>query len=302
MSKKVVRGLLRSDGKPNFSNAVSSKPGELEYLMQHPVHFASLRSPIIKGIDTMITNSVRRLPITDAKGCLMGIVTATDVVNFLGGGDYYCIIKVKHGGRFFSALNEPLESITTKNVIYANACESFADVLEKMIVNNKGAVPIVKNEKELVGIITEHDIVRFLSGRSMNQKVGDCMTRNPVFASPEISIGSTSKLMVSNGFRRVPIKKDDEIVGMVTTSDIVRYFGEGRAFRRVLLDEMDQVLSAPVTEIMRTDVVTVDADMLLGDVAPIIAASMVGAVLVKEKGVTTGIFTERDMLTALVLP
>jgi CBS domain-containing protein len=301
MSKKVVRGFLRSDGKPNFSNAVSTKPGELEYLMQHPVHYATLRSPIIKGMDTMITYGVRRLPITDATGSLMGIVTATDMVNFLGGGDYYCIIKVKHGGRFFSALNEPLESITTKNVIFANICESFAEVLEKMVVNNKGAVPIVKDDKELVGILTEHDVVKFLSGRSLNLKVGDRMTRNPVFASPEISIGSTSKLMVSNGFRRLPIKKGDDIVGIATTMDIVRYFGEGRAFRRVLLDEMDQVLSAPVSDIMRTDIVTVDADMPLGEVAPIIAASTCGAVLVKESGAIAGIFTERDLLAALAI-
>jgi len=83
MSKRVVRGFLRSDGKPDFSTSKFTKPGELEYLSQKPVYSATSRSPIIKGIDLMISRGVRRVPITDSRGTLFGIVTSMDVVNFL---------------------------------------------------------------------------------------------------------------------------------------------------------------------------------------------------------------------------
>ena len=304
MPPKVVRGFLRSrraDFRPKLSSAVYSKPKELKYLIHKPVYSATSKSPIIRGIDVMITRGVRRVPITGSKNELLGMVTATDVVNFLGGGDYYKIVKSKHKGRFFSALYEPLESIMSRDVVCADLSDTFSSVLEKTILKNHGAIPIVGRSKRLVGIITEYDVVRYLSGRTMTEKVRDHMTRNPLFASPNISIRSAARLMVSNGFRRIPLKKKDEVVGMVTTVDIVRYIGEGSAFRRLLLDEMDRVMSVPVSEIMRTGVVFVKSDLSLGDAAPLISGSGVGAVLAEEDGDAVGILTERDLLTALAI-
>jgi CBS domain-containing protein len=73
MTPRLVRGFLRSDGTPNFSSAVFSKPKELDYIIQKPVFSATARSPIIKRIDIMLTKGVRRIPIVDSKNLLMGI-------------------------------------------------------------------------------------------------------------------------------------------------------------------------------------------------------------------------------------
>jgi len=299
MSKRIVRGFLRDDGKPNFNTSLFEKPGELEYLSQKPVYSATSRSPIIKGIDLMISKGVRRIPITDAKEDLLGIVTSMDIVNFLGGGSYYNIVKSKHSGRFFSALNEPLESIMTKNVVFAETCESFSDVLEKMIRHGYSAMPIVKKPRTLVGIITEYDIVHYLAGRSSSETVEEHMSRNPVIASPDITISSAAKLMVSNGFRRIPLKREDAMVGIVTATDIVRYIGEGSAFRKIMMDEMEQVMAQPVEEIMMTNVVSVDKGLPIGEAAPMIRSSGVGAVLVRDNGEMVATPTERDLMMAL---
>lgn len=301
MPKKVVRGFLRSDGKQNFFTVVYSKPREVDYVMRKPVYSVTSKSPIIRGIDIMITRGVRRLPITGPKSSLVGIVTATDVVNFLGGGVYFNIVEHRHGGRFFSALYEPIESIMTREVVHADIREPFSTVLEKMLTNNVGALPILDESGCLLGIITEHDVVGYLSGRAISTKVREHMTRNPVFASPETSIKSAAKLMVSNGFRRLPLKDKEGLVGIVTTMDIIRYIGEGSAFRRILLDEMDAVFNVPVKEIMRTNVVRVGVDMEVGEVAPLIRSSGIGAVLVEEGGDVVGILTERDLLMALAI-
>ncbi|MGQ9759349.1 MAG: CBS domain-containing protein [Candidatus Methanomethylicaceae archaeon] len=301
MPKKLVRGFLRSDGTPNFSTVVYAKPKELEYIMRKPIHSATSKSPIIRGIEIMITKGVRRLPITGPKGVLTGIVTATDVVNFLGGGEYFKIVEHRYGGRFFSALYEPIESIMTREVVHANIREPFSSILEKMFRSNVGAVPIVDDSKSLLGIITEHDVVGYLSDRVVSSKVRDHMTLNPVFASTETSIKSAAKLMVSNGFRRLPLKDEGGLAGIVTTMDIIRYIGEGSAFRRILLDEMEAVLSIPVKEIMRTNVVRVNGDLNLGEVAPLIRSSGIGAVLVEEGSEVVGILTERDLLMAIAI-
>jgi len=301
VSPKLVRGFLRSDGTPNFSSAVYSKPNELEYIIHKPVFSITQRSPIVRAIDLMLSKAVRRLPVTDANGRLKGIMTATDIVNFLGGGEYYNIVRLKHGGRFFSALYEPVESIMSRDVVSAVVTEKFSCVLERMIAENVGAIPVVSKEGSLLGIITEYDVVRYLSGRAMTESVSDWMTRNPVVAPPTISLKSASRLMISNGFRRLPVMKENLVLGMVTTVDILRYIGEGSAFRRLLLDEMDQVLSAPVSEVMRMGTIIVKSDVQLGEVAPLIKTSGVGAVLVEESGEVKGILTERDLLAALAI-
>ncbi|MBC7113995.1 MAG: CBS domain-containing protein, partial [Candidatus Methanomethyliales bacterium] len=72
-------------------------------------------------------------------------------------------------------------------------------------------------------------------------------------------------------------------------------------FRRILLDEMDAVLSTPVKEIMRTNVVKVSGDLQVGEAAPLIRSSGVGAVLVEDDGKVVGILTERDLLMALAI-
>lgn len=298
MSRRVVRGFLRSDGTPNFSNNVYSKPKELEYLVQRPVVSATANTPIIKAIDLMLSKGIRRIPITTSKGELIGIITATDMVNFFGGGEYYNLVKLRYGGRFFSALYAPVESIMTREVVSADVDESFSDVLGKMIRENVGSVPVVDGGI-LMGIITEYDVVRYLSGRSMTGRVEDYMSRNPVMASPNITIKSIARLMVSNGFRRIPIVEGGDVRGIVTTMDIVRYFGEGKAFRKIILDEMDQVISVSAKEIMSEGAVKVSPGDKLGDVAPLIRTSGVGAVLVEHGGTIVGILTERDLLMAL---
>lgn len=298
MSRRVIRGFLRSDGTPNFSNNVYSKPKELEFIIQRPVVSATINTPIIKAIDLMISKGIRRIPIISAKNELTGIITATDIVNFFGGGEYYNLVKLRYDGRFFSALYAPAESIMSRDVVCAEIDESFSDVLGKMVRENVGSVPVVEDGK-LVGIITEYDVVKYLSGRSITSKVEDHMTRNPVMASPEISIKSAARLMVSNGFRRIPIVEGNDVKGIITTMDIVRYFGEGKAFRKILLDEMDQVISVPAKEIMSVGAVKVSPADQLGEVAPKIRTSGVGAVLVEDGGAIVGILTERDLLLAL---
>jgi predicted transcriptional regulator len=160
-------------------------------------------------------------------------------------------------------------------------------------------MPVVKKSKTLAGIITEYDVVHYLSGRSSTETVQKYMSRNPLIAAPDITISSAAKLMVSNRFRRIPLKKEDTVVGIVTATDIVRYIGEGSAFRKILMDEMDQVMARPVEEIMMTNVVTVDTDLPIGEAAPIIRSSGVGAVLVRDRGELVGILTERDLIMAL---
>jgi CBS domain-containing protein len=57
--------------------------------------------------------------------------------------------------------------------------------------------------------------------------VGEVMTRSVVALSPDASVQEAAELMVKRGIHRVLVLRDDELVGIVTTTDVVRAVAEG---------------------------------------------------------------------------
>lgn len=72
---------------------------------------------IFGAIETLTQWGVRRLPIVDpGTHRLKGILTARDVVDFLGGGEKFNLINVKHDGNFLAAINESVSRIMKHEV------------------------------------------------------------------------------------------------------------------------------------------------------------------------------------------
>jgi len=297
---RVVRGFLRSDAKPNFSNEVYEKPRELDLIAKKPVITITKLSPIIKAVDTMVSKGIRRLPVVDAANRLIGLVTSTELVNFFGGGDYFNIIKVRHGGNFYSAINEPIEQIAAKNVVYANIRESFLDVLEKMLKTGYGAIPILTDEGKVYGIVTERDVVNLLAGKPSDKRVEDVMTTELITIGKDETVGDAARKMIANHIRRLPVVEDNRVIGIVVTMDLLRFFG-GEAFRKLILGNVEEVLTTPVREIMSQNLFTISPSESLGSAADAMRKYGVGALLVVDQEGLQGIITERDLLLALSL-
>ena len=134
---------LRSDGKPNFSDRVHERESELEIIMRKDVKKLTPTETIGKAVKVMREPIYRRLPITSAVGEIVGVLTSSDVVNYLGGGEYYNIILKRHKGIIYHALEEPIATIMSKNVVYSYMKETIKDVLEKMIIYGVGVIPVV---------------------------------------------------------------------------------------------------------------------------------------------------------------
>ena len=57
--------------------------------------------------------------------------------------------------------------------------------------------------------------------------VAEVMTRSVVALAPESTVREAAELMVKRGIHRVLVLKDDQLVGIVTTTDVVRAVAEG---------------------------------------------------------------------------
>jgi len=98
------------------------------------------------------------------------------------------------------------------------------EVIQKMIKFNIGSVIVIKRGKP-AGIITERDVLESLIeiNRSMDLTEAKDIMSGPLITIEEYAdIEQASKLMLKNKIKKLPVVNDGNLIGIITTSDIVR--------------------------------------------------------------------------------
>ncbi len=271
------------------------REGEIMTIAKSPVITMATTTPVYDGIRIMVKEGFRRIPIVDpGTKRLRGIVTASDIINYLGGGEKFQIIQREHSGNFFKAINEPVRHIMTPEVVSVYISAKISDAIDIMVKHEVGGLPVVDEESRVWAIITERDIVTIFGGMISGAKVADLMSKKVVTAMPKTSILKAEKKMIKNGFRRLPIVSEGKLVGIVTIMDILRFFGSGKVFQHLQSGTIDHVLQTPVIETAVKDVVTVDRNVDVGEAAQLMWEKGIGALPVLENEKLIGIITERD--------
>lgn len=296
MKRESFRRTLRGTGQLDLKARASKKhEGEILTVAKSPVTMVSPTTPIYDAIQKMAKEGFRRLPITNPGTKLLeGIVTATDIVEYLGGGQKFEIIQQKFGGNFFKALNEPIKLIMTQKVVSIKTSAKISEAIEKMKESNLGGLPVVDEKDCLKAIVTERDIAVLFAERTSGVTVAQLMSEKVVTALPKTTIFEAEKTMTTRGFRRLPIVSDGKIMGIVTAMDIIRFFGCGDVFKHLKSGTMIQVLETPALEIASKNVSTVEPETDVGQAAKVMREKDIGAVPVVKNGRLVGIFTERD--------
>ncbi len=102
----------------------------------------------------------------------------------------------------------------------------LADAAKLLTDRRIGAAVVTDPPGQVVGILSERDIVRTLATRRedcIGLKVADAMTRNVVTCAPEDSIAGLMALMTERRFRHVPVKDGDRLAGIISLGDVVKY-------------------------------------------------------------------------------
>jgi len=99
------------------------------------------------------------------------------------------------------------------------------DALDKLAEHNIGALIVTDADGEIVGIISERDIVRALPQRGpevLNAEVSEIMTSPLVTATPHTDVVDAMRSMTDKRVRHLPVLDDGELVGIVSIGDIVK--------------------------------------------------------------------------------
>ena len=102
--------------------------------------------------------------------------------------------------------------------------DTLADVADLLVGHNIGSL-IVMHEEEMIGIITERDILRACAatrGPLEFLKVSERMTRCPVVASPNDEVQDIMCIMTERRIRHVPVVERGNLVGIVSIGDTVK--------------------------------------------------------------------------------
>ena len=121
-------------------------------------------------------------------------------------------------------MNEPLSQIMTRNVVTAAADDTLAVARGIFLKNKVHHLPIVHGSK-LVGILTTYDLFRVTGPNKDYDQIyiRDVMTKKVATLEPEDKIGSAAELFLENLFHAVPIVKEGELKGIVTSFDVIKY-------------------------------------------------------------------------------
>ena len=110
-----------------------------------------------------------------------------------------------------------------------------------------GALLVADEEENLLGIVSERDIMRQCHARADFDKVtvGDIMTRNLLTVDPEENIQEAMDVMINKKIRHLPVLHKGKIEGLITVRDILHAMRAADAREAELLvnylqSEMDQ--------------------------------------------------------------
>ena len=90
-----------------------------------------------------------------------------------------------------------------------------------------GSVLICDGDK-LLGILTERDIVRALSSDygASQRPVAEWMTKDPQAGTPETEVRAALRMMMEGGFRHLPVKDGETVVGMLSIRDVAEHLSD----------------------------------------------------------------------------
>ncbi len=112
-----------------------------------------------------------------------------------------------------------------RGVTTASPEDSIQEITLRLASRKIGAVIILENGK-VAGIISERDIIRLIAEHgadALSMPAKDGMTRDVVFCTGDCTLDEIMETMTQGRFRHLPVIEGDELVGIISIGDVVKY-------------------------------------------------------------------------------
>jgi CBS domain-containing protein len=123
-------------------------------------------------------------------------------------------------------MEEPVSFLKPGKPVTLPPTATVADAMQIMLAQNIGALLIVSDDKRLLGIFSERDLLTKIAGIEPDyatKPVEKYMTPNPETVKPTDSLSFALHKMDVGGYRHLPVMKDGCPLGMISVRDMLRY-------------------------------------------------------------------------------
>jgi diguanylate cyclase (GGDEF)-like protein/PAS domain S-box-containing protein len=226
------------------------------------------------AIEKMIFNNIGCIVVIKDKKPF-GILTERDIIQIIGQNIDINIINLS------STMKSPVIAISDETDI--------PEAANLMIINNLRRLVIVDKDHNILGIITQTDIIRNLSIDSFIslKKIEQIMHRNVISVGKKDTIQKAIELMVKNYISCVLVVENNKPAGIITERDITKSIAANSTLSNV-------------EELMTSPVITAHDDISLYDATKLMEQSKIRSlVIVDVSGNVIGIVTKSDIIKNL---
>jgi CBS domain-containing protein len=135
-----------------------------------------------------------------------------------------------------------VKDVMISDLATLDASTSIREAAKLMDEKNIGCIIVTKNQLP-VGILTERDFVRRIAakGKILTTSLEEVMSSPLIEVDPNETVWEAAEIMKINSIHKLPVKKDNQIIGIVTTTDLVKIcsIGSDSEMRRIC----DQIIT-----------------------------------------------------------
>ncbi|WP_425075943.1 CBS domain-containing protein [Psychroserpens sp. S379A] len=132
----------------------------------------------------------------------------------------------------------PVSTIMTKNIIAVNRTDDLETAEQLFKQHHIRHIPVVSGEV-IIGMLSYTDLLRISFADAINEHetevdtivynmftIDQVMTKNVVTVTSETTIKDVAEILTKNEFHALPVVDNGQLVGIVTTTDLIQYLLE----------------------------------------------------------------------------
>jgi CBS domain-containing protein len=182
-----------------------------------------------------------------------------------------------------------VSSVMSKSPINADESTPLSHVIALMVKHRVGSVVVVNQKGVPSGVITERELLRDIAGHarvSEDARADSIMSLSILTIPPDMKVEDAARASTKNGLRLVVTKRNGVLEGVVSTSDLLRFFAKTGK-------------DVPIEDRINRKVLTLDARRGVLDAIELMSEKRIGSVVITNAGLPCGMITERDLLRIL---